>query len=462
MTILLDANITLFFGRFHPLVVHLPIGFIILAAIFELISRKKKVDLHTATVYALFIGALFGVVAIVLGLMLASDGGYNETALSIHKWTGIATSLVAFVAGYLKLNSAKFDWAEKAYVFTLSGAVLLLSVAGHYGGNLTHGSTYLLEHAPNAIRTLAGMQPARERVTSLDSALVYEDVVHYIFETKCNVCHNDDKAKGDLLLTSPADIQKGGENGPVLVAGNAAESELYRRVTLDPTHDEFMPTEGRTPLTKEEVALLEWWIESGAPFDSKVADMTLSDRIKGYLKSVGIGKKKSFLATLNLPPIADKTYQLLVDNGFKVKTIAGGSSLLEVTYPVYNPEPLSVEKIKLLLEAKENITWLDLSGLPLDDAGMVVVGQLPNLTKLKVDRTEITDAGVAHLLALKHLEYLNVYATEITDASADHIARLEGLRSVYVWKTKMTEAGVSQIQKANPTLRVETGIQQKA
>jgi hypothetical protein len=59
----------------------------------------------------------------------------------------------------------------------------------------------------------------------------------------------------------------GGENGPVIMAGNPGESELIRRVTLPTGHKEAMPTKGKR-LTEKEVALLEFWIKKGAPWPS--------------------------------------------------------------------------------------------------------------------------------------------------------------------------------------------------
>lgn len=36
------ANIFTFAGHLHPLIVHLPIGFILLAAVFNILSYKKE------------------------------------------------------------------------------------------------------------------------------------------------------------------------------------------------------------------------------------------------------------------------------------------------------------------------------------------------------------------------------------------------------------------------------------
>jgi uncharacterized membrane protein len=448
MTVLLETQLSLFFGRVHPLIVHLPIGFIVLAVVFELIAWKNKVDLHLAVAYGLLLGAISGVIASTLGLLLATGGGYNESTLAIHQWTGISTTLIALAAYYLKRKQNEIQWARKVYTFVMAFTLLLLSVAGHYGGTLTHGSTYLLEHAPNSIRLLAGMEPIRERITSLDSALVYEDVIHHIFKTKCNVCHNSDKAKGDLLLTSAEDIKKGGENGSVLVAGNTAESELFRRITLDSNHDDFMPTEGRTPLTKEEVALIEWWIEEGIPFNKKVIDLTLSDRTIDYLKEIGIGAEVSFLASIDLPAVEEAVINSIEEEGFKIRIIANTSTLLEASYSSKNSEKINEEKIQSLMAAKEQITWLTFKGSALEDAHLSYLGGFPNLTKLNISQTMISDAGIRHLEHLEHLEYLNVYGTQLTDEAVESLSKLSGLKKLYVWQTGITEEGVAKIEVA--------------
>ena len=125
MIIFLETNMYQFFGRFHALIVHLPIGFIILAVIFECLAWKKRVDLKLAISYALLIGASFGVIAVVLGLMLASDGGYNIDTLNLHKWTGISTTIVAFLLFFLSKKKETILWAKKTYPVMMALVVIL-------------------------------------------------------------------------------------------------------------------------------------------------------------------------------------------------------------------------------------------------------------------------------------------------------------------------------------------------
>ncbi|MCF7567482.1 hypothetical protein L3X37_03760 [Sabulilitoribacter arenilitoris] len=457
MTLFLETDIFQFFGRFHAMLVHLPIGFIVIAVFFELIALKKKVDLNLAIRYSFLLGAIFGSLSIILGLMLASDGGYNEDTLSTHKWTGIIMIILTFVLFLIKRKQSKAVWMKKSYPVIVTVVMILLFVAGHNGGNLTHGSNYLLEYAPSSIRSMAGMKPARERVTDLDSALVYEDVIHPIFESKCNVCHNNDKAKGELLLISPESILKGGENGEVIASGDAPKSELYRRITLDPNHKEFMPTEGRTPLTNEETVLIEWWINEGAHFDKKIIELNLTDRIKSYLQEVGIGLKKTFLESLNLTKVSPQIIDSIKQQGFKIKPIINESALLETRYSSYNKHPLSEKKLDVLLSVKDNVTWLTLANIDVKDELTSKISQFKNLTELRINNANLSDNGLEHLAELKNLEYLNIYGNPITDASIKNLQKLKSLKKLYIWKTNISEEGVKRIKDTLPELTIVSG-----
>ncbi|HCO83229.1 MAG TPA: hypothetical protein DIT95_06825, partial [Arenibacter sp.] len=86
----------LFLGRFHPLVVHLPIGFLIFAFVLELYGRwKRDFAVSMAIEFALLGGAISAAVASVLGYMLSLSGDYEQDMLDTHFWFGIATTLVA-------------------------------------------------------------------------------------------------------------------------------------------------------------------------------------------------------------------------------------------------------------------------------------------------------------------------------------------------------------------------------
>ncbi|MBL6705400.1 MAG: hypothetical protein ISQ06_04770 [Planctomycetaceae bacterium] len=83
-----------------------------------------------------------------------------------------------------------------------------------------------------------------------------------IFQKYCVGCHNADDAEGKLSLDSYADLQKGGKHGPSFQPGDVASSRLLQLVTGKAKP--VMPPEDEERLTKEEIALLTAWIETGA------------------------------------------------------------------------------------------------------------------------------------------------------------------------------------------------------
>src|SRR5258706_12085066 len=94
---------------------------------------------------------------------------------------------------------------------------------------------------------------AQEKVT-------YQDNVLPIIENNCAKCHNSDKKKGDLDLTSYNGALKGGGSGMVLVSGNPDSSKLYKAITHaeDPT---MPPNKPRLP--DKEIDLFKKWIAGG-------------------------------------------------------------------------------------------------------------------------------------------------------------------------------------------------------
>jgi uncharacterized membrane protein len=138
----------LFLGRFHPLVVNLPIGFIILAAILEGLNRLYKDkfnNLDTAISISLFGGGIGLVLSVLIGYLLSSGGGYDEQTLFWHQWLGIGLCIFTFFGWAVKVGRIKMPKNSASVIIGL--LVLFISIIGHLGGNLTHGSDYLLTYA---------------------------------------------------------------------------------------------------------------------------------------------------------------------------------------------------------------------------------------------------------------------------------------------------------------------------
>ena len=197
-------EIILFFGRFHPLLVHLPIGFLLIAFLLELFSRFQRYQsIRHAVSFVLFLGAWSSILAAGLGYFLSLGGGYDEDALALHQWMGIGTAVAALGALLLKtrLNDQASRLKERVYVLTLSLTVVLMMGAGHYGGSLTHGSDYLTTYFPTSLESFTGGSAGKNKkakvITNLPEAVVYTDIIQPIFDSRCINCHNTTKQKGD-------------------------------------------------------------------------------------------------------------------------------------------------------------------------------------------------------------------------------------------------------------------------
>src|SRR6476620_4372568 len=105
---------------------------------------------------------------------------------------------------------------------------------------------------------LAGLARAEDKVD-------FAKQVQPILKETCYSCHGPEKQKGKLRLDSLEAFKKGGENGPVVTAGDPAKSDLYHRITLAKDADDIMPPKG-DPLKKEQTDLIAAWIKQGADF----------------------------------------------------------------------------------------------------------------------------------------------------------------------------------------------------
>jgi mono/diheme cytochrome c family protein len=100
--------------------------------------------------------------------------------------------------------------------------------------------------------------------------------VSVIFEERCVMCHSAvaGASKG-LRLDDYAAVLAGSERGAVLVAGNAAGSELVRRLRGESTPR--MPFLSRS-LTDDQIALIESWIAASMPYESEVRQPETADQ----------------------------------------------------------------------------------------------------------------------------------------------------------------------------------------
>ena len=88
-------NIETFFGRLHPLVVHLPIGFLLLGVFLSLLSLKEKYKaVFTAVPVTLLVGSITALFACVTGYVLSLKSDFDGEMLDNHMWAGIFTTVI--------------------------------------------------------------------------------------------------------------------------------------------------------------------------------------------------------------------------------------------------------------------------------------------------------------------------------------------------------------------------------
>ncbi|MFA6546268.1 MAG: DUF1549 domain-containing protein, partial [Limisphaerales bacterium] len=87
-----------------------------------------------------------------------------------------------------------------------------------------------------------------------------------LLQRSCFECHDAKLQKGKLRLDEREFLFK--KTG-IIVKGDAAGSELYRRIILPRGHDEVMPSRGE-PLSKAETGRIKTWIDGGADWPDNV------------------------------------------------------------------------------------------------------------------------------------------------------------------------------------------------
>ncbi len=432
-------------GRLHILVLHLPIGFLVLAFLMELAARRSASALRPAVGFSLFWGMVSAVAAAALGYLLSFDGSYEEALLNWHKWLGIATAGLSVALYFFHKNRP--DSSLLLPFFTVT--TLVLAATGHYGGSLTHGADFLF----GAEKTDA---TAAAPIANLDSAQVFEALVLPVLKTKCGKCHNPAKRKGGLVVLTKEDLLKGGKNGLAIHPTQPDSSLLLIDIHLPLEAKKHMPPKSKTQLTATEKQLLDWWLKAGAPFDITVAAAAMPSALRSTLQATHQAPT-SPLDGLKLDPVSEADLKKLRSEGIQVFPLAAGSPFLQVLFQ--GKKDVTAQRLGKLKPIGPNIAQLNLSSSNVDDAMLAAVKDMPHLNRLYLEQTAITDKGLASLAGLQYLEYLNLYLTKVTDAGLAQLQSLPKLRSLYLWQSGVTPDGVAKFASQKPAMFIDNGIE---
>jgi uncharacterized membrane protein len=437
-----------FIGRLHPLLVHLPIGILLLAILLEALSmRRDYAGLKPAADLSLLIGWCSAVLSCCTGWLLSRTGDYDPGLVVVHQWLAISLTVVTAGLYFALRGRAVGQWEA----LVMGVVVVLLVLTGHWGGSLTHGPGYL-----TAGLTSEKAQPTLRPVADIRSAIVYPSMVEPVLHDNCYGCHSAARVKGGLRLDGPDRILRGGKDGPVIVAGQSAASLLVKRIALPLDDEHHMAPKEKGQLTPVEIRLLRWWIDNGASFDKSVGGLPADTGMAAVWQAfhMGTAGPVAGVAVLNVadsdlpmgpaPQAPAVAVQRLRAAGALVLPIAQGSNYLEVDC---FSDTLGQEALKAIPMLKDQLVSLKCSWVRDGDELVAAAAACPRLVRLWLDHTAITGTNLGALRALVNLKYLNLTGTAVGAGDVGRLKGLPKLAELYLYQTKVGRGDWSGLRR---------------
>ncbi|MFM8449402.1 MAG: DUF2231 domain-containing protein [Haliscomenobacter sp.] len=415
-------------GVLHPILVHFPIAFLLLAAGLQLAA------LHPATKkfepfipMLLILGSISSLLAVLTGLLLSRSGDYAEGAVRLHRNTGLALAVVSLALWWGGQQLPR-------YLRNIGFALLTLLVffTGHQGGQLTHGPFSL---------SLPADAPTPTSVPADTSA--YGRLVAPVLQEKCIACHGPNRQKGGLRLDSPEWARKGGKNGYM-----TAESPLsVHRMRLPLSDDKHMPPRQKKQLLPTELQHLEAWFEQQCPLNFNPRNTALlatnTTPEATYWPSA---------TDLSAPPTA--ALAAIEQAGVVVLPIAQGNPMLEINFQHLPAN--TVIPWEALTQIRAHTVSVRLSGQALSAAHLRWLSGLPRLTRLYLDNSTVTEAGLSCLQHANQLKYLNLSGTSVGFVALSRL-QLPQLQKLFIFQTPIRPDQVAGLKKHFPSAHLDTG-----
>jgi uncharacterized membrane protein len=437
-------------GRFHPLVLHFPIVLILLLVIQVLAGRIHSVFSHPLlTKSLLFLACLSSFFAILAGYLLFFTEEYSGQMVKNHLVGGVLTgffiSIATIVYHLWEIKVLAFG-AYLYHSFLLASAVSL-GYTSHIGGSLTHGADFLTE-------PLESLFPPKSSLPDkpMEEMLLYEDVIATMLDAKCVNCHNENKTKGGLLMTSHATLLKAGDSGnAAIVEGKPEVSEMVVRMLLPPDHDDRMPPEGKPGLSENEIELVKFWISKGAPQDLKLGELEDNEDLNQSLAAmlpqinrtrhrIALEKEAFDKIKQELEAVAKKiNVRISVD-----EKAEGRSFGLKMLFP---PSPFSNRELLELAPYAGYFSSLSLASADIGDDELFFIGKMENLERLYLPKTGINGSGLPYLMHLEKLHELNLSFTSLQGGHALRLLDFPSLKKVYIYGTPVSKEVIQALEE---------------
>ena len=158
-----------------------------------------------------------------------------------------------------------------------------------------------------------------------------------VLKSNCFSCHNDQKKKGGLAMTSREALMKGGDSGAALVVAKPEESPLISSLATDA--DPHMPP--KKQLAAAQIESLRRWVKDGAPWDAAA------------LKNQPSAPRTVSLAAL--PAAYRPALALALSPDAKRLAVGCGNEV--VLYDVTGKEPAVMARGSAHLDPVQSIAW---------------------------------------------------------------------------------------------------------
>ena len=412
-------------GRFHPLIIHLPIGFIVLGILIEFNKKSLKWS-NDALKFIFYWATITGIFSIISGFLQYQNGGYLWETVQNHFVAGIFTVFLSF-SFYLKLIENSIFKTIPRKLFTIGNSIILI-VTGHLGGNITHGEEHLIE----PINNLAGFNNLQietvKYYTDYKERPLFSSVIQPIIDKKCVKCHNSKKSNGKLKMHNSTELMKGGRNGSIINFDTPEMSEMYIRIHLPREEKKHMPPKGGKQLSKEEINLISRWIKNGSSFEKSIEEFKLDENIISYFFSM----EKPFypMEDVSMPKI--EILKKIRSKKILINPISKSSNFFSVN--TLNYSEFSDIDLLIMSGIKENIVNLDLSNSKITDSLFFNLKYFTNLTVLKLNNTRIFGDNIDELSKLKSLKRIYLVNSKFDPQNIEKLTKFKNLEKVYLFQ----------------------------
>ncbi len=424
-------------GRLHPLLLHLPIGFLVILVFLFIFKKEFPEELFQKSFRLLAtMNAVIAILTAIFGLILSLDEGYNPEQLKLHKWWGLTLAFFAFM---ISVSSEKTRFQK----ILLPIGILTMIFAGHFGANITHGENFLTQ--------------AFEKKQKFDLEIpIYNSAIFPILENKCLSCHNDKKNKGELNMASLEKLLRGGKNGEIWKAGDALHSHIIQRANLNLDDKKHMPPKGKPQLTNEEIKLLNEWINQGAKTNISFRSLKPENKLKSLIESIFLSTKNAEEKKYTFSAAATSTLEKVNTPFCSVVPLASNSPALSADFYVSQKfDPKVLENLK---QISDQLVSLNLNKMAVSDEQIPLISEFKNLEKLNLNNSEITGKNLGLLSKCKNLNSISLSGCKLTNEAFKQLAQLKNIKELYLWNTGISEKDIASFKSTNKEVSVFTGF----